>query len=316
VGVYLNTTMTRAGLAVAAGSTTLIASGLGYTTAEALGLGGLAVGLGLAIRLAARPRRQLVARPDPVIDPLARPHDREPSRVHGRLEALARHLVEQQETERQAVVGVLQRDVAELLAGLAASLDGMRRGAPRETADTLAEAHELVGDLMQRTRELIEELRPPALDELGLAAALDDRLRRYEIETGIDVTLRHSLAGVQPGPMIAITLYRLVVESLRLVSYHGARGILVRLHAADGRIHLEIRDDGGGSDGGRGRPLANGSTLQSSAILLLQETIELLGGSTRQRSSAAGNLIAVELPLDGGATGIERRRVAHAVLRA
>jgi signal transduction histidine kinase len=226
-----------------------------------------------------------------------------------RLEQTARELIERQEAERRSLAGALHGELGELLASLSVTLDGMLHQPPREAAATLAEAQDLVAELMQRTRELAEELRPPSLDELGLAAAIGHRLRRFEAATGIGVTLRHYLAGVQPSDPVAITAYRVVEEALQQIPLRaGTQAVHVRLFAADGGLHIEVADDGVG--------VADGSQLKVKGLFLVQERVRLLGGSLRQDAGGARNTVAVELPLGASGLTIEPRWRIEAGLAA
>ena len=103
---------------------------------------------------------------------------------------------------------------------------------------------------------LITELRPAALDELGLAPALDTLYARVQAR-GLEVTSQRSASEVGDGrrpldPEIEGTIYRLVQEALTNIAKHADTGrAQARITEAHGKISVEIVDEGAGFDPGR-----------------------------------------------------------------
>ena len=143
---------------------------------------------------------------------------------------------------------------------------------------------------------LITELRPAALDELGLKPALESLVGRLEELSGltIDSELRLSYdtgaTATRLAPDTEATAYRLVQESLNNVIKHaGAEQVRVRVSEVDSTIELEVHDDGVGFE--------PRSAESGFGLVGMRERVELLGGSIAVRSSPGkGTTVVAELP--------------------
>jgi len=200
-------------------------------------------------------------------------------------------LVTAREEERRR----LRRDLHDSL-GPALSGQMMVIGAARSLLETdPAAADRLLGDLgglcgqaLDEVRRLARELRPPALDDAGLAAALDQAAephRRQGLEVRVDVAdLSSSPAAVQSA------VYRIAVEAMTNVARHAGAtccAVTVR-HRGDG-LDLEITDDGRGPAPDAGAGVGTAS---------MRERAEELGGWCEMRpGAAAGTVVLARLPL-------------------
>lgn len=144
---------------------------------------------------------------------------------------------------------------------------------------------------MREMRLLVFELRPPALEKEGLAAALKARLEAVEERSGIQTQLLVEGDGELP-PEFEAELYRLAQEALNNALRHAnARRIAVRLRFAGGRAHLEITDDGAGFD--------VSSAVERGGLGLrgMRERIALLGGTLALESAPGrGTRVKAEVP--------------------
>jgi signal transduction histidine kinase len=146
-------------------------------------------------------------------------------------------------------------------------------------------------------RRLVYDLRPPALDELGLAGAIRETAARYDtngLRTSVDAPER--LPALPAAVEVAV--YRIVGEALANVVRHAnARSCAVRLSASDGELLVEVSDDGVGLSAGGAR--APGVGLYS-----MRERAEELGGSCRIESPPAGGTrVFARLPLEASSFG-------------
>ena len=153
--------------------------------------------------------------------------------------------------------------------------------------DLKAQAQTAIADV----RRLVYALRPPALDDLGLVAALRAELMQYELR-GLRVTI-DAPASLPPLPAaVEVAAYRIIQEALtNIVRHAGAQHCLSRLWLHDGAIHLEVSDDGSGI-----------SPLHEKGIGLdsMRERAEELGGSCVIESlPAGGTRVRATLPLPG-----------------
>jgi two-component system, NarL family, sensor kinase len=150
-------------------------------------------------------------------------------------------------------------------------------------ADGLGEA---VGDL----RSITDDLRPPALDDLGLAATLArlaDRLRTPGLEVVVDVD------DLPPLPAaVDVACYRIASEAMANAARHArAARVTVRVRAEDGELRLRVEDDGSGLPA---NPRSNGLGLAS-----MRQRAEEVGGRFELRSDGAGTSVEVALPITG-----------------
>lgn len=157
-----------------------------------------------------------------------------------------------------------------------------------------------VSDQLERTilglQALITELRPPALDELGLEPALEALVDRLEELSGltIDSELRLSddtgASATRLAPDTEATAYRLVQESLNNVVKHaGAEHVQVRVSKVDSTLELEVHDDGVGFEPRSGN--------RGFGLIGMRERVELLGGSIDVRSAPGqGSTVVAQLP--------------------
>jgi signal transduction histidine kinase len=142
---------------------------------------------------------------------------------------------------------------------------------------------------------LVGNLRPPALDELGLVAALEACVVRWR-ETCPDLDVRLAAGGQLEnlGEALNVALYRIVQEALtNCVRHARATHLHIDLTRAPGartEVLLEMRDDGAG--------LAPGSAAQGGGITGMRERVHLLGGSfTLLSTPGRGVTIRIELPV-------------------
>jgi nitrate/nitrite-specific signal transduction histidine kinase len=142
-------------------------------------------------------------------------------------------------------------------------------------------------------RLLVYELRPPVLEREGLVGALRERLDAVEKRSGIEA---HLLVEGQVECSIGVEkeLYHIAQEALNNVLKHaGSTKVTVRLHADDGRVELEITDDGSGFD--RAAVADKGGM----GLVNMRQRAEELGGSLSVISSPGeGTRVHVSVPLD------------------
>jgi two-component system sensor histidine kinase UhpB len=152
-----------------------------------------------------------------------------------------------QEEERARVARDLHDEVNQSLTGLLLRLEAAREAAPPELEDELTETKALANQAMGELLSLARQLRPTALDDLGLAAAIEgqvEQLRRGEIEA----TLKTEGGFSDLGDDAQLVVYRVAQEALSNAARHsGARRVEVRLRRTEpGGVLLEVSDDGRG----------------------------------------------------------------------
>jgi len=220
--------------------------------------------------------------------------------ARARAEVLAGRVVQAQEEERRRIARELHDEVGQLLTGAKLSQEMLVADMPAGLADSRERAFENVGlidETMDVVRKLSLDLRPAALDELGLSAALEWHIERYQHQTGLQVTLRReSLPRQLPDPL-ATAVYRIIQEALTNVARHAsARSVVVEVACDDRSLCVQVVDDGYGFDAAA--VLRTGPVEGHFGLAGLQERATLLGGEARIESTPGqGTRIAVELPL-------------------
>ena len=152
-----------------------------------------------------------------------------------------------QEEERARVARDLHDEVNQSLTGLLLRLEAAREAAPPEMESELADTKALANQAMRELLSLARQLRPTALDDLGLAAAIGgqvEQLSRGEIDARLSTEGDFS----DLGDDAQLVVYRVAQEALSNAARHsGATQVEVRLRrAGDGGVALEVTDDGRG----------------------------------------------------------------------
>ena len=204
-----------------------------------------------------------------------------------------RRVVEAQELERRRLARELHDETGQALTSILLGLKALeeRFDDPESRAAT-AELRELVVSTLQDVRRLAVELRPSALDDFGLVAALERLATSFAEQSGIAVDFQTSLAGERLSGEVETALYRIVQESLTNVVKHArARHVSILLTRTSGTIKAVIEDDGQGFDPAE-------STLEGFGLVGMRERLALLGGRLLVESGGeAGTTIAAEVPI-------------------
>ncbi len=205
--------------------------------------------------------------------------------------------IEAAEHERTRWARELHDDTLQQMASVKMRLVQVERSLGSSTAARALRATiEQLDEGITGLRRLITDLRPAALDDLGIEAALRGLVRRVAGVSGLDVSLRVELdpeaggAEERPEPLLEETLYRIVQEALSNVVKHArASRVQVSIVERERWIELTVRDDGRGIEGS---PSPNGFGLVG-----MRERAELAGGvCTVEPAPGRGTLVTVAIP--------------------
>jgi two-component system, NarL family, sensor kinase len=203
-------------------------------------------------------------------------------------------LVAAREEERRRLRRDLHDGLGPILTAVTLKADAARSAvatAPDRTDALLAElrgdANQAIGDL----RRVIYDLRPAALDELGLLGALDEQVDRFGRQ-GLLISLQAPPALPVLPAAVEVATYRIVTEALTNVARHAHAHQVTITIAVDGELCLAVHDDGTTptANGGGWRP---GTGLQS-----MNERVAELGGTLEVGPTATGGRVQASLPLE------------------
>jgi signal transduction histidine kinase len=210
-----------------------------------------------------------------------------------------RRVVEAQEVERARLARELHDETGQALTSILLGLKAIR-GAPSPEAAEEAETavRDLVVQALQDVRSLAVELRPAALDDFGLVAALERLVDTFSVRAELPATLQADV-GDRLAPELEIVLYRLVQESLTNVAKHaGASHVAIAVRRTPSAVVAEIADDGTGFDPEHVRDDALG-------LAGMRERVALVGGTLAvETQRGRGTRLVARIPLTDPAEGL------------
>ncbi len=222
-----------------------------------------------------------------------------------RKEALRGHLLSKlisaQEEERRRVARELHDEFAQTLTAFVMSMEAAEESeglADESTAEILRRTRALASRTLEQTRRLILDLRPIALDDLGLISAIRWYAERHLEVQGVAVEVKVEGDGRRLPPEVEAPLFRIVQESISNVARHAdAQRVEITLAFKDGAVSVIVQDDGRGFD--PATIVTSAGTTEGLGILGMQERAALLGGSlTIDSKPGDGTRLFVDVPVD------------------
>jgi signal transduction histidine kinase len=217
-----------------------------------------------------------------------------------RLRALSDRLLGVQEDERGRIAREIHDDLGQLLTALKMDIGGLIAAADAGSRipDSLRSRVESTLDrTVDSVQRIAAELRPGALDDLGLLAALESEAAVFEERTGIEceLSLEVSDGGFDP-PLAKATeaaIYRILQEAMTNVARHAdATRVEIRMRIREGSLVLEVRDDG------RGISEEQVQSRDSLGLIGIRERSGILGGSVHiEGFPGRGTIVSVRIPL-------------------
>jgi two-component system sensor histidine kinase UhpB len=197
-----------------------------------------------------------------------------------------------QEDERKRVARDLHDEVNQSLAALLMRLQAATEDAPEELRPQLEETKLLANRAMGELMVLARQLRPAALDDHGLVAALQTHVKEYDTRGAPTAHLwvDPALQDVKLGPDVQLVVYRVAQEALVNAARHsGASRVEVNLERSNGAVNLSVADNGSGfafADEGKGLGLSG-----------MRERALLVGGQLEVDSRpGTGTTVKLEVP--------------------
>jgi two-component system, NarL family, sensor histidine kinase UhpB len=193
-----------------------------------------------------------------------------------------RRAVAAQESERRRIAQELHDEVGQTLTAVLLELDHAAQQAPPDLRAQLLETLEDARASLEDIRRIATDLRPEALDELGLAGALITLSDRFDQrpELAIDREIERNLPPLSEEQELVI--YRVAQEALTNVARHsGSETARLVLRADDGRVSLEVIDHGRGLAGG----------LPGTGVAGMRERANLVGAALSVANGPDGGTV-------------------------
>lgn len=222
-----------------------------------------------------------------------------------RLRALSRRLLQVQEEERRTLACELHDEIGQALTAIKINLQAALRlhDMSRITA-RMEDCTGLVDSMLARVRGRSLDLRPPLLDELGLAPALKWYVSAQAQRAGLMVDLAVDSLTVRFPADLEIACFRVVQEALTNVIRHArASRVSVAIQTKNGRLELSVRDDGCGFD--VRTAMKNDIDRMHIGLLGMHERIRILRGQISIDSvPMRGTEVQASIPLHAHQTGV------------
>ena len=220
-----------------------------------------------------------------------------------KLKRLAQQVVESQEAERARLSRELHDGISQMMVSAKLLLESAlarleHTSNPRVPSAEAALSMGLarLSDTLREVRRISHALRPSMLDDLGLAAALDQLTRELKEETGIELQCERVIHDATPAlpDSINTALFRIAQEALTNVVRHAAaRRVTLKLEVAPKSVVLSIRDDGRGFDVERMQADArSGIGLRN-----MRERLDAIGGTLSLTSEPGNTIVTAMVPL-------------------
>jgi signal transduction histidine kinase len=218
------------------------------------------------------------------------------ARQEDNLRMLGQELMRVQETERGHIARELHDDIGQNLTAVSINLQ-MVKGSHPDLGSAMDNCIRMLERILKAMRDLSLNLRPPMIDEVGLAAALrwylasqsGPGVQRVEFQTSVDET--------RFTPERKLGIFRIVQEAMtNIIRHAGARLVTVSLNQIDDHCELSVQDDGCGFDVAGHQQ--NPHRRLSLGLIGMQERASLMGGIFGIESRVgAGTLVRVRIPL-------------------
>ena len=229
---------------------------------------------------------------------------RERRLADAKLKELTQRIIDTQEEERGRVARELHDSISQILVGVRYALELARRRlalGDARAAESVDKGIESLGGAIQEVRRISRDLRPGALDDLGLGPALEALTDDFAARTGIATHFETVVFRNRLSDEARIALYRIAQEALTNIERHAeATEVSMLVRGNRSGAVLRITDNGKGLPLGARQRRRTGDAVNDAGGLGLRnmtERMEQLGGTLRVLSAGSGTVIEAQVPL-------------------
>ncbi len=225
------------------------------------------------------------------------------------LKRMSARMIKSQEDERKRISLEIHDEIGQALTAIHMNLSIIEKKLPNSSKtddllEMLKETTEYAQTMAEQLQYLSHTLRPPLLDVLGLIPALKSHINAISKRSQIYIVIESENCEQRFLPDIEINLFRIVQESMHNIVKHAhAKNASVRLAKKNGRLQIEINDDGIGLEqSGLGKSTGSDTGL---GIMGMQERVYNIGGTFSIASrESGGTRIMVDIPLEPTSIGL------------
>jgi signal transduction histidine kinase len=221
----------------------------------------------------------------------------EAKEYHRQIQDMSSQVLTAHEAERKRIARELHDDTAQALTSMLVRLRLLERSSlDTEVLANVEELRELTAAALDSVRRMATDLRPAALDDLGLVPAMKAYGERFTRNWVIDVTIETKGVTRRLPPETELVLYRVFQEALTNIAKHsGASRVAVSLARRRNQVVLSIEDNGRGfAATDRARPEGTGMGLFG-----MRERLALVNGTLETKSNTGGGAtIVARVPLE------------------
>lgn len=210
------------------------------------------------------------------------------------------NIIRAQEEERKRVAREIHDGPAQLLANIVMRAEfclKLLEVDPGKVRDELKALQELVRRSLQDVRKIIFDLRPMALDDLGLIATLKRYLEEYRKQNNIETELVCLGRNKRMPAAVEVAVFRIIQECLNNIHKHArAKHATVKVEMLDDRINVTVRDDGKGFDI---ESVQKDAGMEGYGLVNMRERAGLLNGKIDiQSAPGRGTTVSLSIPVN------------------
>jgi signal transduction histidine kinase len=224
---------------------------------------------------------------------------------HEQLRALSVYLQHVREEERMRISRAVHDELGQALTGLKIDLSWLTSRLPKQMNPLITKTREMsshIDETIQTVRRISTELRPGILDHLGLVAAIEWQANELQTRTGIQCKVSNSLHRTILEEDLNTVFFRIFQETLtNIIRHAGATRVDVHLEEKEGRLILEVKDNG------RGITREQMANVKSIGLLGMRERAALLGGEINiSGMPRKGTKVIVSIPIPNSSRSNKR----------